>query len=79
MLIYTPHPIPSGVHNVGSYGTRGKVTAAGGQYNDRLSLVADYNRTGFVGPYGGDYFTPVAPLEGNQSYLTLDVFIGYGN
>ena len=46
--------------------TRGKVTAAGGQYNDRLSLVADYNRTGFVGPYGGDFFVPDYQIEGNQ-------------
>ena len=51
--------------------------AAGGQYNDRLSLVVDYNRTGYVGPYGGDYFVPDAPLEGSQLYSVYNAVIGF--
>ena len=61
----------SGIHNAGSYGTRGIVTAAGGQYINPLSLVVDHNRTGWVGPYGGDFFFPDIPVEGSPTIQSM--------
>ena len=53
-----------GIHNVGSYGTRGIIKAADGIYENQLGLIADYNRTGWSNGFGGDYVMTDAPIEG---------------
>ena len=58
------HITRPGIHNVGSYGTRGIVKAADGNYEDRLGFIADYNRTGWANGFGGDYFMNDDPIEG---------------
>ena len=55
---------PLGIHNVGSYGTRGMVKAADGIYESPLGFIADYNRTGWSNGFGGDYFVNDFPIEG---------------
>ena len=53
-----------GIHNVGSYGTRGIVKAAGGYNINQLGLVANYKKTGWMKGYAGDFTIPDNPLEG---------------
>ena len=53
-----------GIHNVGSYGTRAKVKAADGSYENQLGLIADYNRTGWSNGFAGDFFLNGEPIEG---------------
>lgn len=55
---------PLGIHNAGSYGTRGIVKAADGIYESPLGFIADYNRTGWSNGFGGDYFVNDFPIEG---------------
>jgi hypothetical protein len=55
---------PLGIHNAGSFGTRGVVKAADGIYESRLGFIADYNRTGWSKGFGGDYFLNDFPNEG---------------
>lgn len=59
----------SGVHNVGSYGTRAEVKAGGGYATGRLGFIVDYNRTGWAKGYAGDFFIPESPIEG--THITL--------
>lgn len=54
----------TGIHNVGSFGTRAIVKAADGLYVDRLGFISDYNRTGWAKGYAGDFFIPDTPIEG---------------
>lgn len=53
----------TGVHNVGSYGTRAVVNAGGGYAIGRLGFIVDYNRTGWAKGYAGDFFIPESPIE----------------
>lgn len=49
---------------MGSHGTRGIVSAADGNYVDRLGIIADYNRTGWAKGFAGDFIIPDNPTEG---------------
>ena len=59
----------TGIHNSASLGTRGVVQAADGQLKNRLSIVADYNRTGWKKGYAGDFFTQGLPFAGTSDCI----------
>ena len=61
--------LSTGIHNSASLGTRGVVRAAGGQLMDRLSIVDDYNRTGWKKGYAGDFFAQGPPFAGTSDCI----------